>query len=165
MYVLSWRTISALTRVLFWCLFPSLLHNSGNKHQNNPLVSAETVRHESTYIILYVSFNLYISYIWPDTKYITLDEAITPETFWTGAEKDFVRLCIFLECYHHPNVWYWCIFLTLQNFVEDGSYQTISWMSMNPSSSRNDHFVTRDNLSQTVWICARSPVAPFPNMR
>ena len=24
MYVLSWRTISALTRVLFWCLFPSL---------------------------------------------------------------------------------------------------------------------------------------------
>ena len=28
------------TRVLFWCLFPSLLRNSGNKHQNNPLVSA-----------------------------------------------------------------------------------------------------------------------------
>ena len=24
-YVLSWRTISALARVLFWCLFPSLL--------------------------------------------------------------------------------------------------------------------------------------------
>ena len=28
------------TRVLFWCLFPSLLRNSGNKHQNNTLVSA-----------------------------------------------------------------------------------------------------------------------------
>ena len=54
MYVLSWRTVSALTRVLFWYLFPSLLRNSGNKHQNNPLVSAETVRHSSTYIILYV---------------------------------------------------------------------------------------------------------------
>ena len=40
MYVLSWQTVYALTRVLFWCLFPSLLHNSGNKHQNNPLVSA-----------------------------------------------------------------------------------------------------------------------------
>ena len=53
MYVLSWRTVSALTRVLFWCLFPSLLRNSGNKHQNNPLLSAETVRHSSTYIILY----------------------------------------------------------------------------------------------------------------
>ena len=53
MYVLSWRTVSALTRVLFWFLFPSLLRNSGNKHQNNPLVSAETVRHSSTYIILY----------------------------------------------------------------------------------------------------------------
>ena len=24
------------------------------KHQNNPLVSAETIRHSSTYIILYV---------------------------------------------------------------------------------------------------------------
>ena len=36
MCVLSWQTVSALTRVLFWCLFPSLLRNSGNKHQNNP---------------------------------------------------------------------------------------------------------------------------------
>ena len=35
------------------CLFPLLLHNSGNKHRNNPLVSAETVRHSSMYIILY----------------------------------------------------------------------------------------------------------------
>ena len=34
MYVISWRTVSALTRVLFWCLFPSLLRNLGNKHQN-----------------------------------------------------------------------------------------------------------------------------------
>ena len=55
MYVLSWRTVSALTRVLLWYLFPSLLRNSVNKHQNNPLVSAETVRHSSTYIILYVN--------------------------------------------------------------------------------------------------------------
>ena len=54
MYVLSWRTVSAPTRVLFWYLFPSLLRNSGNNHQNNPLVSAETIRHSSTYIILYV---------------------------------------------------------------------------------------------------------------
>ena len=55
MYVLSWRTVSALTRVLFWYLFlPSLLRNSENKHQNNPLVSAETILHSSTYIILYV---------------------------------------------------------------------------------------------------------------
>ena len=54
MHVLSWRTVSALTLVLFWYLFPSLLRNSGNKHQNNPLVSAETFRHSSTYIILYL---------------------------------------------------------------------------------------------------------------
>ena len=39
-YVLLWQTVYALTRVLFWCLFPSLLRNSGNNHQNNPLVSA-----------------------------------------------------------------------------------------------------------------------------
>ena len=60
MYALSWWTVSALTRVLFWCLFPELLHNLGNKHQNNPLVSAETVRHSSTCIVIYI----YI-YVWP----------------------------------------------------------------------------------------------------
>ena len=54
MYVLSWQTVSVLTQVLFWCLFPLLLHNSGNKLQNNPLVSAETICHSSTCIILYV---------------------------------------------------------------------------------------------------------------
>ena len=54
MYVLSWRTVSALTGVLFWYLFPSLIRNSGNKHQNNPLVSTEMIRHSSTYIILYI---------------------------------------------------------------------------------------------------------------
>ena len=52
MYVLSWWTVSVLTRALFWHLLPSLLPNFGNKHQNNPLVSAETIRHSSTYIIL-----------------------------------------------------------------------------------------------------------------
>ena len=51
--VLKWRTVSALTRVLFWCL-----------HLNNPLVSTETDRHSSTYIILYVlSERLYL-YAW-----------------------------------------------------------------------------------------------------
>ena len=50
MYVFSWRTVSSLTRVLFWYLFPLLQRNSGNKHQNNPLVSA----HSSTYNILYI---------------------------------------------------------------------------------------------------------------
>ena len=36
MYVLSWGTVSAFTRVLFWYLFHSLLRNSGNTHQNSP---------------------------------------------------------------------------------------------------------------------------------
>ena len=52
MYVLEWRTVPTLTWDLFWCLFSSLLLNSGNKHQNYPLMSAETVHHSSTYIIL-----------------------------------------------------------------------------------------------------------------
>ena len=33
MYVLEWRTVSTLTRGLFWCLFPELRSNEGNKHK------------------------------------------------------------------------------------------------------------------------------------
>ena len=55
MYELEWRTVSALTRVLFWCLFPELWSNEGNKYQNNTPVSAEMVRHKSTYIILFLT--------------------------------------------------------------------------------------------------------------
>ena len=53
-FVLSWRTVYALNRVLFWCLIPSLLGNSGNKHQNYPLVSAWTVRHSCAPITLHL---------------------------------------------------------------------------------------------------------------
>ena len=55
MYVLEWRTVSALMRGLFGCLFPELRSNEGNKYQNNTRVGAETVRHESTYIILFLT--------------------------------------------------------------------------------------------------------------
>ena len=55
MYVLLWQNVSALTQVIILCLFPSLPRNLGNKHKNNPLMSAETVRHSSTYIIIYES--------------------------------------------------------------------------------------------------------------
>ena len=69
MYVLSSHSVSSLIRVLFLCLFPSLLRNSGNKHKNNPLVSAETVRHSSTYIILYFCWsNGIIKNGWQDLK-------------------------------------------------------------------------------------------------
>ena len=57
MYVLEWRTVSALTRELFWCLFPELRSNEGNKHQNNTGVSAETVHQESIYIILFLTWH------------------------------------------------------------------------------------------------------------
>ena len=59
MYVLSWWTVSVLPLVLFWYWFPSLLRNSGNKHQQNPLVSVETVRHSSICIVLYLSIPIY----------------------------------------------------------------------------------------------------------
>ena len=49
-------TVSALTRELFWCIFPELRSNEGNKHQNNARVSAETIRHQSTYIILFLTW-------------------------------------------------------------------------------------------------------------
>ena len=55
MYVLEWRIVSVLTRGLFWCLFPELQSNEGNKYHNTPQVSVETVRHESTYIILFLT--------------------------------------------------------------------------------------------------------------
>ena len=55
MYVLEWRAVSALTRGLFLCLFPELQSNEGNKYKNNIRVSAETVRHESTYIMLFLT--------------------------------------------------------------------------------------------------------------
>ena len=50
--------------MLFLCLFPSLLRNSGNKHKNDPLVSPETVRHSGTYIILYVFVGIMEKILW-----------------------------------------------------------------------------------------------------
>ena len=32
---MGWETVYALTRVLFWCLFPELWSNDRNKYQNN----------------------------------------------------------------------------------------------------------------------------------
>ena len=57
MYVLEWRTVSVITRGLFWCLFPELRSNEGNLHQNNTWLSTETVCHESTYIILFLTWH------------------------------------------------------------------------------------------------------------
>ena len=34
-YVHKWQTVYVLTRGLFWCLFPKMPSNEGNKHQNN----------------------------------------------------------------------------------------------------------------------------------
>ena len=45
-------------RVLFWYLFPSLLRNSGNKHQNNPLSTLKRfVTRVLTLFSIYVTFS------------------------------------------------------------------------------------------------------------
>ena len=73
MYVLEWRTVSALTRGLFLCLFPELRSKEGNKHKNNTRVGAETVRHESTYIILFLTWhNKFISDYKNDNLYTVI---------------------------------------------------------------------------------------------
>ena len=42
-----------LTRVLFWCSFPELRRNEGCPNWNNTQVSAYTICHSSTYILLF----------------------------------------------------------------------------------------------------------------
>ena len=55
-YVLEWRTVYAVTRGWFWCFFPELRSHEGNKHRNNTRMSAYTVHHKSTYIILFLTW-------------------------------------------------------------------------------------------------------------
>ena len=54
--VYTWL-MNCFTSGLFWCLFPKLGSNEVNKHQNTTQVNAETVCHESTYIILFLTRN------------------------------------------------------------------------------------------------------------
>ena len=56
MYELEWRTVYALTRWLLWCLFPELRSNEANKHRNNTRMSAWTARHDSTNILIFISY-------------------------------------------------------------------------------------------------------------
>ena len=56
-YVLSWRTVSVLTRVLFWCLFPSLLRNSANKHKLPSRERWNSSSHE------YIHYSLFMGHI------------------------------------------------------------------------------------------------------
>ena len=55
MCVLKWRTVSALTGGLIFVFIPEFRSNEGNKNKNNTRVSEETVRDESTYIILFLA--------------------------------------------------------------------------------------------------------------
>ena len=103
MYVLSWWTVSALTWTLFCYLFPPLHRNSGNKHQNNPLVSAETVRHLITYIILYIFHNEY-HYCWrlndalsQGTQGTYIATSNSPDTRWIYSTLPIEMKMIYLS--------------------------------------------------------------------
>ena len=72
----------ALTIVLFWRLFPSLLRNLGNKHHNNPLVSAETVRHSSACIILYVDDDTPRVVLWNSSLDTNTQSYFSDDTLW-----------------------------------------------------------------------------------
>ena len=131
MYVLSWRTVSALTRVLFWCLFPSLLRNSGNKHQNNSLVGAETVRHSSTYIILYV----YYCCLW--THWPSGNEIVMLKVWFSNSS--YIGLSI-----------YWVFFIVLMLILH--------WWHANFGSGDGLGAVRKQAIA---WACWRKSVLPY----
>ena len=56
-YCMYANSFSAHERVIFGVFFPELWSNEGNKNQNNTRVSAETFRHENTYIILFLTWH------------------------------------------------------------------------------------------------------------
>ena len=56
MYGLEWETVDALTRGLFWYLYPLLLLSSGNEQQNNDFVRTWSVCLDNTYIILFLTW-------------------------------------------------------------------------------------------------------------
>ena len=126
--LLSWRTVSVLTRVLFWCLFPELRSvfvltrvlfwclfpelrsNSGNQYQNNTRVSTETVRHESTYTILYICDNdkcrTQIRLWWTDkyTPYLVLPGELRV-SFVSILETNFCVINKSFECIWQQGVY------------------------------------------------------------
>ena len=100
-YVHVWQTVSALTRGLFWCLFPKLRSNKGNKHQNNTWVSTETVRHERSYITLFLTGHN--ESIYDDEKQQPL--LIFPVSHWLGFHfTDYVTIDCWWRHNHHTIV-------------------------------------------------------------
>ena len=56
MYGLEWWIVDVLKRGLFWCLFPKLWSNEGNKHQNNRWAHKQFVK--SVHILLYFLYDM-----------------------------------------------------------------------------------------------------------
>ena len=82
MCVFSWRAVSVLTRVLFWCLFPWLLRNSGNNHLDNPLVGAVTDR-------VHILFSIYLTLM--DRVMTALDSIYDINTLRTTSDVWMVQ--------------------------------------------------------------------------
>ena len=88
-YVLSWRTVYALTRVLFWCLFPSLLRNSGLKSiyiSKRGLSSYLGIKYQHEELRTFIL----ISYIYVIRT--QCDNVIIDEVWWI-IDQSFVTVC------------------------------------------------------------------------
>ena len=82
------------------CLFALSLRNSGNKLQNNPLVSTEAVRHSSSYIIRY---NIHhqtsqLTYFHPYLSFFKVNYMVSPTNtgidhhYWSGINRSAINL-------------------------------------------------------------------------
>ena len=98
MYVLEWRTVYALTRGLFWCLFPSF-GATREINQNNTRMGPWIVRHESTYIILFLARHngsiidiFHIESDWAPSHFGVLS--------LTGRSRDVLGSCMEGKCKH-----------------------------------------------------------------
>ena len=88
MYILEWRTVFALKRGLFLCLFPELRSNGGNKHKNNSRVSSETVRDENIYIIVFLTRHS-----------VSINDDKNADLYWkSGTSRPMVLMLFVLQC-------------------------------------------------------------------
>ena len=105
----------------FWCLFPELRSNEGNKYQNNPRVSAETVRHESTYIILFL------------TRHNESINDYNNDEFYTSSRVALARFLFCLGATLSPRFCWWRHNRLLMTSQWPGNCDAITWIVISNS--------------------------------
>ena len=127
MYVLQWRTVSALTRMLFWCLFPGLQSNSGNKHQNNTRVHKQfaTRVHTLSYFLHDIRnykwrINLWSPHIDPVSHSPGLHSAddVAIDCWWSHNGQTIVTIVTYLVRYRfYSRLYSWVVVQDIFCFV------------------------------------------------